>query len=164
MTRMGLGPLPSEWVRQWALDASESMRQATGRAAGAMPFRVGEEFFVNGRSLVREWVKRAHEDEVFEWEGDVDPDFLLPLVQWWHNLAMVRRDLIDRGDGVTMHPDAEQFAIALRQASLGALVSAGRMAVTTAARMDERWPVLGPLGARDRDVAQHERHAGRTAG
>lgn len=163
MTRMGIGPLPSEWVRQWALDASVSMRHASGGAAAAMPFRVGEEFFVNGRSMVREWMAKADGNEVFEWEGDVDPDFLLPLMQWWHNLAMVRRDLIDRGEIAGMHPDAEQFAIALRRASLGALVAAGRMQAATAARMEERWPALGPvdLVTGDGDVAQHERHAGR---
>ena len=165
MTRMGIGPLPSEWVRQWALDASVSMQHVTGRAAPEMPFRVGEEFFVNGRSMVREWMAKAGEHEMFEWEGDVDPDFLLPLIQWWHNLAMVRRDLIQQDEAAAMHPDAERFAIALRRASLGALVAAGRMPSATADRMNERWPALGPvLGAGDGDVTQDERHAGSTAG
>lgn len=151
-----VGPLPSKWVRAWAADASESMRQASSRAV-SMPFKVGDDFFVSNRAMVIEWVEVARADEEFVWDGEVDADVLLTTIQYWRNLAEVRHDLLARGEAPAMHPDAERFTHALRRALLDALVADGRITADHADRMDATWPKLSAAG--DGDVAQHERDA-----
>jgi hypothetical protein len=158
-----LGPLPSSWVHAWATDAAESLHVASSGTV-PMPFRVGNDFFERNRHLVLEWLAVAAESDVFEWEGDADPDVLLTMMQYWRNLAMVRREMLERGEAPPMHPDAERFMVSMRAALFDVLVRTGRMTEATAARMEAAWPRLSEeLRAGDGDVAQHEGDAGRAA-
>lgn len=143
-----IGPLPSRWVLAWALDAAAAMRDAS-ESGHALPFRVGDEFFESTRRRAAVWVTTARETESFTWTGEIDPDELDGLVRYWHNLARVRRDLIDANRYTPMEPDAECFAIAVRTACVHALVAVGRMSPLTAQRTLGAWPKLSvPAGAR----------------
>jgi hypothetical protein len=154
--RITIGPLPSAWLRKWAVDASESMRRASLRAV-PMPFAVGDDFFARNVALVGEWVAAAGTGSVFVWSGEDDADLVLNTVQYWRNLAQVRHDLVVRGEVPAMDADAERFTQALRRALLDALVCAGRLTSDYAERLEASWPRLSVAG--DRDVAQHERDA-----
>lgn len=136
-----MGPLPSAWVRAWALDAAASMRIASSGAV-AMPFKVAGEFFDRNRVMMMEWVEVAREGEVFTWEGEGEPDALLAVLQYWRNLAQVRHDLMVVGEAPAMDADAERFTQALRRAALDALVVAGRIDAGHALRMEASWPRL----------------------
>ena len=151
-----MGPLPSAWVRAWAIDASESMRQASGGTV-PMPFKVGHEFYDSSRLMVMEWMEVARAGEVFVWDGDGDPDVLLTAMQYWRNLAQVRHDLLATGDAPPMEADAERFTQALRRAMLDALVVEGRITAEHAERMEATWPRLS--AAAEGDVAEDERDA-----
>lgn len=157
---MRVGPLPSAWVRAWAADASASMRHATSGSI-RMPFTVGGEFFDRNRVMVMEWMEIARADDVFAWEGEGDPDVLLTVVQYWRNLAEVRRDLIAAGAAPAMDAGAERFTQALRRATLDALVVAGRITAEHADRLEATWPRLSSAAA-DGDVPQDERDASGT--
>jgi hypothetical protein len=158
--RITIGPLPSAWVRKWAVDASESMRRVSIRSV-PMPFAVGDDFFARNLALVGEWMAAASEsathDAAFVWSGEDDADIVLNTVQYWRNLAQVRHDLVVRGEAPAMDPDAERFTQAVRRSMLDALVCAGRLTAEYAHRLEASWPRLSATG--DRDVAQDERDA-----
>ena len=78
--------------------------------------------------------------------GPDRPDQLHAFVLWWHNLAMVRRDLLDRGLGPTMPTTAARCSDVLRRAVLDVLVRTGRMPADKAARMDAIWPDVTTAG------------------
>ena len=156
--RITIGPLPSAWVRKWAVDASESMRRVSIRSV-PMPFAVGDDFFARNLALVGEWVAAADgaDDGVFVWSGEDDADIVLNTVQYWRNLAQVRHDLVVRREAPAMDPDAERFTQAVRRALLDALVCAGRLTSDYADRLEASWPRLSAAG--DGHVTQHERDA-----
>lgn len=114
-----------------------------------MPFRVGDEFFAATQQRVRSWLDTAGAGDVFEWTGEGSADEIDNMVRYWHNLARVRRDLMDAGLTLPMTTDAESFAIAVRTASLDALVLEGHMPAATAARMLAAWPTLSAPAGHD---------------
>lgn len=159
--RIAIGPLPAAWLRKWALDASESLRRASGRGV-PMPFAVGDDFFARSQARVGEWLAAAGDGDVFAWEGEEEPDVLLTTLQYWRNLSEVRHDLVVRGEVPAMDVDAERFTQAVQRAMLDGLVAVRRLTPDHAHRLEASWPRLSAAAATtsaagDRDVAQHER-------
>ena len=145
---MRLGPAAAGDVVAFVDDALVALEvSGSGLLGWAMPFSVGPEFFDANRSAVLEFgalaqANLANACTTFVWDGEVDPDEVHTIVLYWHNLAMVRRDLLDQGMGVWVEEGAARFGRVLREALLEVLVRAVRMTADKAARMVAAWPDL----------------------
>jgi hypothetical protein len=137
--RLEIGPVPASGVRAWVDDAVAAL-SAIHEGRRDLKFQVPDEILGEMLSWLGQWQEAAESDPMVWAADDVDPDNLLQLVQYWHNIARAQLDLVWQDLAPAVSPDGEAFADHVRDRVLTALVAEGRLDRAGADRILAGWP------------------------
>lgn len=98
-----IGPADADTVRRWTDHLLGSLEVLRARR-GLLPFRLPDEAIDGFTVLLGQWRAHAEGIDEFLWTGDLDPEHVRMLVQYWANLDSMDEELLARL-GLTWSPE-----------------------------------------------------------